>query len=415
MLDYFRFLFYQEILILPQNIKPMDVNNLSLYQPKMEYRRFGKTNKNLSVITLGGMRYKHGWDNPRDEIPNDTLEQATDTVKKAFEHGINHIETAYGYKKSEHVYGKVLNEVLNIKRDNYHLMTKGNPKTADETRKMVEDQLTALQTDYFDFYGWHGMNNLEIYKMACKKGGPVEELHKLKKEGIIKHVGFSTHAPLDVIIKAIETDLFEFINLHYYYFFQRNKAAIDLAQTKDMGVFIISPNDKGGQLFNPPEKLKNLTKPFTPLQWNAKFCLSHQAIHTLTFGLPETASFDQLNGIFPASVPLTDIERRVKHLLEEEALKIPYTNYDGFAMEHDPSGINIPEILRFYKLIKAYHMTGFGKYRYNMFKENDHWYGGAFPTEDKLAKIDMTKCPKGFPLKEIIRETHEVLYRPKKG
>ncbi|HKJ40856.1 MAG TPA: aldo/keto reductase, partial [Sunxiuqinia sp.] len=217
----------------------MDYNNFTMYRPKMEYRRFGKTGKNVSVITLGGMRFKHTWEEPRHEIPKDTLEQCRDTVEKALFEGINLIETAWGYTKSETVYGMVLNDVLKVKRDSYYLMTKGNAKTAEAMREMVNKQLKDLKTDYFDFYAWHGINTLELMETACAPSGPVEELLKMKEEGIIKHVGFSTHAPMEVIIKAIETDLFEFVNLHYYYFFQRNKAAIDLAETKDMGVFII--------------------------------------------------------------------------------------------------------------------------------------------------------------------------------
>jgi len=206
----------------------MDFKNVSLYKPKMEYRRFGKTEKKVSVITLGGMRFKHGWDEPRHEIPQDTLDQCQDTVEKALSQGINLIETAYGYGKSETVYGIVLNDVLKVKRDSYFLMTKGASKTAADMRKLVMEQLETLKTDYFDFYAWHGMNTMELYETACAPGGPVEELLKMKEEGLIKHVGFSTHAPLDVILKAIETDLFEFVNLHYYYFFQRNKPAVDL-------------------------------------------------------------------------------------------------------------------------------------------------------------------------------------------
>jgi len=59
----------------------------------------------------------------------------------------------------------------------------------------------------------------------------------------VRHVGFSTHGPLEVILAAINTNLFEFVNLHYYYFFQRNAAAIELAQKK-IWVLIISPADK---------------------------------------------------------------------------------------------------------------------------------------------------------------------------
>ena len=266
---------------------------------QMQYRRFGKTEEYLSVITLGGMRFVRGWDDPRHEIPKETFDECLTSVQLAFDSGINHIETAWGYKKSETVYGKVLNEELQIPRDSYYLMTKGNPLTADDTWKLVEKQLNDLQTDYFDFYGWHGVNNQELLEQSCKPGGAVEELLKLKEEGIIRHVGFSTHAPLDVIVRAIETGLFEFVNLHYYYFDQRNLAAVNMAQANDMGVFIISPNDKGGQLFKAPNKVRKATSLLTPIQWNARFCLQNPAIHTLSFGMHQKPHFEENKGIFP--------------------------------------------------------------------------------------------------------------------
>jgi predicted aldo/keto reductase-like oxidoreductase len=391
----------------------MDFKNLSIYHPKMEYRRFGKTNKMVSVITLGGMRYINSWKEPREIVPQETLDQCRDTVQKALAQGINLIESAHGYTKSEHAYGLVLNDELKIKRDSYFLMTKGSAKTAEEMRKMVAGQLKALKTNYLDFYAWHGINTMDLFQIACAKGGPVEELLKMKEEGIIGHVGFSTHAPLEVILKAIETDLFDFVNLHYYYFFQRNKAAIDLAENKDMGVFIISPNDKGGQLSKPPQKLIELTAPLHPIHFNARFCLSHPAIHTLSFGLPVTAQFEHINGIFPVSVPLSPEDAQIKHQLDGQTLLDAYADFDGHCMINDPSGLNIPEILRFRKLWKCYDMKDFGLYRYNMFQEKDHWFPGNFPTEENLKKIDLSRCPKNIPLVELIKETHAVLYRPK--
>src|SRR5688572_26168855 len=103
---------------------------------RMEYRRFGRTNQKLSVITLGGMRYHEGWTPPRDELPARSIEQCRDTVLRAFEAGINHIETARGYGKSEHLYGKVLHEELGIPRERYLFMTKGAPDSADATRRL---------------------------------------------------------------------------------------------------------------------------------------------------------------------------------------------------------------------------------------------------------------------------------------
>ena len=131
----------------------------------------------------------------------------------------------------------------------------------------------------------------------------MEELYRLKEEGIIGHLGFSTHAPLGVIISAIETGYFEFVNLHYYYFFQRNWGAVALAGERDLGVFIISPNDKGGQLFNPPKTLSSLTQPLSPIQWNARFCLRTPQVHTLSFGMTKPEHFQEMEGIFPAGFP----------------------------------------------------------------------------------------------------------------
>ncbi|WP_206082074.1 aldo/keto reductase [Maribellus sediminis] len=381
-------------------------------KPGMQYRRFGKTGEYLSVITLGGMRFKHGWDDPRHEIPKDTLEECLTSVRLAFDAGINHIETAWGYKKSETVYGKVLNEELKVPRNSYHLMTKGNPLTAEDTRKLVEKQLVDLQTDYFDFYGWHGMNTQELFEQSCKPGGAVEELLKLKEEGVIRHVGFSTHAPLEVIIRAIETGLFEFVNLHYYYFDQRNLAAVNMAQINDMGVFIISPNDKGGQLFKAPEKVRKATAPLTPIQWNARFCLQNPAVHTLTFGMHEAAHFEEMKGIFPFELPWSDAEQQTKLLLDSFVKDDPYATYDGYDLQNDPSGINIPQVLRLRKLWKCYDMKDFAKYRYKIFEQKSHWFPGLLPTSENIAQIDSSRIPPNIPVKEMLAETHKELFVP---
>ena len=276
----------------------------------------------------------------------------------------------------------------------------------------VENQLRDLQTDYLDFYGWHGINNEYLMNTACKKGGPVEALLKLKEEGIIKHVGFSTHSPLEIIIRTIETGLFEFVNLHYYYFDQRNLAAVNMAQANDLGVFIISPNDKGGQLFNAPEKLRKATAPLTPIQWNARFCLQNPAIHTLSFGITEPEHFQEMSGIFPFNVPWTAEDQNIKHKLDGFLTNDQYSTYDGYDLQNDPSGINIPAVLRLRKLWKCYDMKDFAKYRYKIFQQKDHWFPGVYAFDSNISKIDFSKVPENIPLKKMLQETHKELYQP---
>ena len=377
----------------------------------MAYRRFGRTNQILSAVTLGGMRYIDGHKQPRDEVSKEMLEQCCRMITLSLDAGVNHIETAHGYGRSEHCYGLALNRELNIPRSRYHLMTKGGPATAADARRDIEIQLKGLKTDHIDLYAWHGINTPDIRTSVTAKGGPVEELLKMKQEGIIGAVGFSTHAPYEVIIDSLATDLFDFVNLHYYYFFQRHAGAVAYAAAKDIGVFIISPNDKGGQLFNPPKLLRDLCAPLTPIQFNARWCLRTPMVHTLSFGMTEPAHVEEMKGIFPAHYPLTPEELTIQVKLDSRIAIAPECAWEGYEMQHDPSGINIPEVLRFRKLMKCYDMKDFGLYRYNMLQSKGHWFPGTFATEEALAKVDASKAPAGMDVVGMLRETHQALYK----
>jgi predicted aldo/keto reductase-like oxidoreductase len=379
----------------------------------MQYRRFGSGGPMLSVITLGGMRYDHGWESPRYELPERSVEQCRDCTARALELGINHIETAWGYGKSEHLYGRVLNQELSVPRSRYHLMTKARAATAQKQLETVQAQLRALQTEHIDLYAWHGLNSLADLDTACALGGPVEALHTLQRQGVIGKVGFSTHAPLPVLMRALDTGMFQFVNLHYYYFRQRNEAAVRRAEQLGMGVFIISPNDKGGRLFRPPPLLTQLTAPLTPIQWNARFCLRTPAVHTLSFGMTEPAHFDEMRGVLPASTPLLEQDVAILARMDAQLARVPHGDYEGWELEHDPSGINVPEVLRLRRMLLGWDMEHYGRYRYNMFGTGDSWYPGQKCTEEHLARIDRASLPRDLDLLELLRETHARLDRPR--
>ena len=378
----------------------------------MQYRRFGKTERRLSVITLGGMRYKDGWSQPREQVPKDMLEECREMTRLALAAGVTHIETAYGYGRSEHCYGQVLNRELRVPRHQYHLMTKGSPRTAEDVRRTVDEQLKGLQTDHIDLYAWHGINSAETLPEIIKPGGAIAELHKLREEGVIGALGFSTHAPLGVILDAIATGLFSFVNLHYYYFFQRNLAAVAYAHAKDMGVFIISPNDKGGQLFNPSPLLRDLTAPLTPIQFNARWCLQTPMVQTLSFGMTAPAHVEEMRGIFPVTVPLDPATLAAQHRLDARQVVDPVSAWEGWEYQGDPSGINIPEVLRFRRLWKCWDLHDFGRYRYNMLQSKGDWFPGVFATPEAVARVDPAKAPAGIDVRALLSEAHAAFYKP---
>ncbi|NIP99854.1 MAG: aldo/keto reductase [Nitrospinaceae bacterium] len=375
----------------------------------MEYRRFGKTDEQISVLTLGGMRFKQGWTPPRDRLPKAAIDNCLESTRRAFEIGINHIETAYGYVKSEHLFGTVLKE-LDTPRGRFKMMTKGAPKTGDETRAQVESQLQALQLDYVDFYGWHGINNEELLQTAVRPGGPVETLHRLREEGLIRHIGFSTHGPLEIIEKAIRTDLFSFVNLHYYYFFQRNRPAVELAGAKDLGILIISPNDKGGNLWNPSEQLKQLCHPLSAIQFNGRFCLSHPQITTLTLGMHAPEHFDQNLAMLNGGEYFSNEDVPVLQRMDDAGRSISSRCTYCSDCLPCPENINIPEILRFRNLVAGYDMEAFGKYRYNMLESKGHWFPGNFASHCTECGDCLPKCPEKLDIPRLLLETHRSLF-----
>ena len=375
----------------------------------MEYRRFGKTEENISVITLGGMRFKHGWNPPRTHLPLESVRNCIEITRQALELGINHIETAHGYMKSENLYGVALKE-LGAPRESFKMMTKGAPMTGEETRALVEEQLESLKLDYIDFYGWHGINNAERLKAAVKPGGPVEVLHRLREEGLIRHIGFSTHGSLDIIQEALNTNLFSFVNLHYYYFFQRNLAAVRLAGEKDIGVFIISPNEKGGMLWKPSRKVEEACHPLTAIEFNGRFCLSHPEVTTLSMGIHEPEHFSQNLSILNGEDYTSQSSRAIQEKMDAPLSKISSLCTLCAECLPCPEEINIPEVLRFRNLLQAYEMEDYGKFRYNMFEGEGHWFPGNFASKCTECGDCLPRCPEKLDIPSLLKETHKELF-----
>lgn len=391
----------------------------------MLYRRFGKTELQLPVFTLGGMRFKHGWTGPHDILPDDSLENAYEVARHALSLGMNHFESARDYGRGERLYGHVWhklaepNETKDELRKRIIFTTKIAPiPTYSRMRECIDESLERLQIDYIDNLDIHGINSEEKYDIVFKPNGCLNAVYDAMKEGLIHHIGFSTHGDLSLIMKTIETNVFESVNLHYYYFFQRNFPAIKRANEKDMGVFIISPNDKGGQLFNPSEKLKQLCAPLSPMNFNDHFCLAHPEIHTLSLGANTPEQIDthlpyiNTNPINNAK----DVYTKVKQLMDAQQEKLKSDkNYCTVCYQclPCPVDINIPEVLRFHNLWKGYDMEQFVTYRYNMLQQKGDWFPGEFANKCTQCGDCLPRCPEKLAIPQMLFALHERFYHPK--
>ena len=383
----------------------------------MKYRRFGRTGIQMPVFSCGGMRYQQSWsDIPWDQVPSAGQANLEATIARSMELGIHHIETARGYGSSEMQLGPVLAQ---YPRESIILQTKVMPKpTAREFLETFETSMAYLKQDYVDLLSIHGINNRQHLDETLRKGGCMEVCRQLQREGRVRHVGFSTHATPDVISEAIRSDEFDYVNLHWYFVNDLNRVCVAEAAQRDMGVFIISPNDKGGKLYLELPKMRSLCAPLTPMQFNDLYCLARPEVHTLSLGAAKPSDFDEhiagLKHYEQAAQAVESIDRRLREEMERvlgaEWCRRWWAGLPEFVAV--PGEVNLVEILRIWTYAKPLELTEWAKFRYNMLGNADHWFPGEHVEKLDWSRLNevIGRSPFADRLAGILREAHDLFH-----
>ncbi len=364
------------------------------------YRRFGRTELQMPVFSCGGMRFQQSWSDRGQPIRDEAQENLAATVQAAMDRGITHIETARGYGTSERQLGMLMPD---LDRQRLILQTKVAP-TPDPAafEAHVLESLDRLKVSRVDLLGLHGINTYEKLWWALRPGGCLEVARSMQAAGLIGHVGFSTHGTLQMIQQALAAD-FDYVNLHYYWIFQRNWPVIAQAAQRDMGVFIISPADKGGRLYDPSPKLQELCAPLHPLVFNALFCLSRPEVHTLSIGAATPADFNL--ALSALDHDFSEIERPAARLLAAMADTLGDGVWEQIgqgipAWDHCPGLINVEMTVLLRAVLLAWGMDGFAKWRYGMLGNESEWLPGMDARE--AGDFDFTRALAHSPLAEQI-------------
>jgi uncharacterized protein len=381
------------------------------------FRRFGRTDLRLSVFSCGGMRAQQSWSRTAKvtELNQQNLER---TVARALELGINHFETARGYGTSEVQFGAAL---ARHRRDTFVLQTKLRPHEdpkAFETQ--LEESFARLRASHIDLLSFHGLNTPSCVELTLRPGGCWEVAERFRRDGRVGHIGFSTHAPAPLLLDIIRSDRFDYVNLHYYYIFQDNRPALLAAAERDMGVFIISPTDKGGRLHRAPPKLRALCEPLSPIAFNDLWCLAHDQIHTLSLGAARPTDFDEhvaaLDRLDEAPALLPPIAAHLEAAYRE-ALGNDFAARWRVGLREwfdVPGRINVRRILWLDALARAYDLLDFAQERYASMDPDNHWVPGA-----RAAEFEDGEMAAAFPdspfraeIPARLRRAHALLHNP---
>ena len=320
----------------------------------MIYRKF--KNKELSALGMGAMRLPviDGDDNKVD------APKVEEMVSYAMEKGINYYDTAWGYHggNSETVMGEALSR---YPRESFYLADKFpgyDLSNMDKVEEIFEKQLEKCQVEYFDFYLFHNVCEMNIDEYLNEDHGIMEYLWKQKENGRIKHLGFSVHGSFDVARRFLEKygDRMEFCQIQLNYLdltFQHADEKLKLLEEYGIPVWVMEPL-RGGRLANLTDdqisRLKALRPDESAVGWAFRFLQSvPQAVVTLS-GM---SSFDQMKdniAIFEKDAPLNDDEKAALQDIADDMLKekvLPCTACH-YCTSHCPQGLDIPELLKLY-------------------------------------------------------------------
>lgn len=308
----------------------------------------------LSNLGMGAMRLPvlNEDDSQIDE------EKTSEMVDYAIKYGINYFDTAWGYHngQSEIVMGKVLKK---YPRESFYLASKFpgyDISNMGKVAEIFEKQLEKCQVEYFDFYLFHNVCEMNIDGYLDEKYGIFDYLIKQKENGRIRHLGFSGHGEYDVLKRFLDAygKYMEFGQLQINYLdwtLQNAKEKMELFKEYNIPVWVMEPL-RGGRLANlskgDEEKLKVLRPDESIPGWAFRFLQTLPEVKMILSGMSNFKQLKENIHTFETEKPLNERETKTLFEIADNMINSVPCTACHYCTSHCPKGIDIPKIIRLY-------------------------------------------------------------------
>ncbi len=379
----------------------------------MQYRTFGRSGRQVSILGFGAMRI------PTHEDRTADLEQAVPLLQRGLDLGINYIDTAHGYCEgtSEVAVGLA---IKGRDRAGITITTKvpagdAEKATAASWRERLELSLKRLDT-HIDFILFHGLRWEVFQNYVSQPGWALDAARKAQSEGLVKHIGFSCHDTTENLIKLVDTGEFDAVLMQYNYLDRHNEPAIARAHAAGMGVSIMGPV-AGGRLALPggvavDGNNREMKAPELALRFvwdNPGVSVANSGMSTLEQVEENVTSANRMETLSSAE------QAQIRGLIEKnQKLADLYCTGCGYCLPC-PNEIQIPENFRYMNWYRVWGMEEAAKNAYAKLSPEGAWtpYGGLIKGKKAEECIQCgecePKCPQNLPIVEQLREVARVL------
>lgn len=363
----------------------------------------------ISSLGYGCMRFPLDGDGKIDVAETKKL------IDYAMANGINYYDTAWGYLggESEIVTGKLLSQ---YPRDSYYLASKFpgyDLNNMDKVEEIFERQLEKCGVEYFDFYLFHNVCEYNIDAYLNSEYGIYDYLIEQKKNGRIKHLGFSTHGSFETITRFLDAygDDMEFCQIQLNWLdweFQDAKRVCELLNKKNIPIWVMEPV-RGGRLTTLvpkyADKLKEINSERTLAEWAFDFVKSVSGVALTLSGMSTMEQLKENVRIFSNESSLTSSDIDALIMLGREITKIDFLPCTSckYCTEGCPMGINIPRIVDLYN---EYLYSGIGN---RIMSSINSMEDDKKPSACIGCQACEALCPQNIKISEMMKKFADIL------